>query len=158
MELYERYGPALLRKAERVLQNRDDACDVVQELFVDLLSRGQTSAELPYLYRAVTNRCLNVLRDRSTHQRLLERQQAALRGPARTTLDERVVSLDLLTKLSARLDGRCQEVLVYRYIDDMTQEEIAALTGFSRKTVGKRLDRVRAAARALGHEVAGGAA
>ena len=36
-------------------------------------------------------------------------------------------------------------MLAYRYLDDMTQEEIAELLGLSRKTIGKRLDRIREA-------------
>jgi len=39
-------------------------------------------------------------------------------------------------------EGDC-EVLAYRYLDDMTQDEIAELLGLSRKTIGKRLDRIR---------------
>ena len=35
------------------------------------------------------------------------------------------------------------EVLTYHYLDDMTQDEIATLLGLSRKTVGKRLERLR---------------
>ena len=40
MDIYRRYGPALLRKATRLLGNRDDALDVVQGLFTDLFERG----------------------------------------------------------------------------------------------------------------------
>ena len=59
MEPYRRYAPALLRKAERMLQDRDEAQDLVQGLFLDLMQRPDTPADLPYLYRAVTHRCLN---------------------------------------------------------------------------------------------------
>ena len=83
MELYRRYGPALLRKAERMLQDRDEAKDLVQGLFLDLLQRPRAAADLPYLYRAITNRCLNHLRDRGNQGRLLSnttRRCAACRG------------------------------------------------------------------------------
>lgn len=149
MEIYQRYGPALLRKAERVLQNRDDAMDVVQGVFVDMLQKGQTQAELPYLYTAVTSRCLNLLRNRNTRARLLDHEDATLRGPVRTRCDDHVIGLDLLAKLAARLDEPTLQVLVYRYFDDLTQEEIAQLLDLSRKTVGKRLDRVRETVTAL---------
>ena len=150
MELYRRYAPALLRKGERLLGNPSDAEDIVHALFVDLLSKGETDVDLPYLFRAVTNRCLNLLRDRGNRQRLAERHDGALRGPERTRCDEQVIGLDLLLKLIDRLDGKSVEVLVYRYFDDLTQEEIAALLSTSRKTVGKRLDRIRQAVRDLG--------
>jgi RNA polymerase sigma factor (sigma-70 family) len=41
------------------------------------------------------------------------------------------------------------QVLVARFVDDMTQEEIAEHLGLSRKTIGKRLDRIRAEVIAL---------
>lgn len=158
MEIYQRYGPALLRKAERVLQNRDDALDVVQGVFVDMLQKGQTEADLPYLYTAVTSRCLNLLRNRNTRARLLEGEEPALRGPVRTRCDEHVIGLDLLTKLATRLDESTLQVLVYRYFDDLTQDEIADMMDLSRKTIGKRLDRVREVVTELVRDSAGGVA
>jgi RNA polymerase sigma factor (sigma-70 family) len=152
MEAYRRYGPALLRKARRMLHNPVDAEDVVQGLFVDLLQSEPDSAqlELGYLYRAVTHRCLNLLRDARNRQRLLDQREAPV-TPVRTTCEQRAIDLDLLLKLCAQLDALSSEILVYRFIDDMTQDEIAELTGYSRKTVGKRLDDAREAVMRLAH-------
>lgn len=158
MEIYQRYGPALLRKAERVLQNRDDAMDVVQGVFVDMLQKGQTQADLPYLYAAVTSRCLNLMRNRNTRARLLDREDMTLRGPVRVRCDEHVIGIDLLVKLAATLDEPTLQVLIYRFFDDLSQEEIAQMLDISRKTVGKRLDKVRDAVRALVAEAAQGGA
>ncbi|HEY6463791.1 MAG TPA: sigma-70 family RNA polymerase sigma factor [Polyangiaceae bacterium] len=149
IEAYERQGRALLRRALRLLGNADDARDDVQGLFVDLCQRGDVPTDLPYLYRSVTNRCLTLLRDESNRARLLDRNDAALVPPARTRCDDHVIGLDLLTKLAKELDDSETEVLTYRYLDDMTQEEIASLLGLSRKTVGKRLDRVREVVRRI---------
>src|SRR6266496_4309499 len=134
MELYRRYGPALLRKAERMLQDRDEAKDLVQGLFLDLLLRPETPADLPYLYRAITHRCLNHLRDRRNQGRLLAGADETPRGPARTRLDERVVD---------------RQLLAYHFVDDLTQDEIAGLIGTSRKTVARRLQVIREEARRL---------
>jgi RNA polymerase sigma-70 factor, ECF subfamily len=149
MEAYERHGRALLRRAIRLLGNAEDARDVVQGLFVDLCQRGDVPLDLPYLYRAVTNRCLTLLRDESNRARLLDRYDEALVPPARTRCDDQVIGLDLLTKVTRQLDESETEVLTYRYLDDMTQDEIALLLGLSRRTVGKRLDRVREVVRRL---------
>lgn len=138
---YRTYGPALIRKAERILRNREDAVDIVQALFCDLLVKPPPQMDLPYLYRAVTNRCLNSLRDRATRARLLEREQPA--PEARVRCDDEVIGLQLLARLSDRLDGAHLEVLVCRFVDDMTQDEIAEHLGTSRKTIGKRLARIR---------------
>jgi len=146
---YRAYGPALVRKAERVLRSREDAVDVVHALFVDLLPRWSSDVDLPYLYRAVTNRCLNLVRDRGTRARLLEREQRAAAPVARVRLDDQVVGLALISALADRLDAAHLEVLVARFVDDMTQDEIAEHLGVSRKTVGRRLEHIRAAVIAL---------
>lgn len=115
----------------------------MQALFVDLLKERSPRLDLPYLYRAVTNRCLNVLRDGANRRRLLARHDDALRGPVRTLCEGEVIGMDLLGKLLGTLDEAHAEVLVLRFFDDLTQEEIAEMTHTSRKTVGKRLNRIR---------------
>jgi RNA polymerase sigma-70 factor (ECF subfamily) len=140
---YRAYGPALVRKAERILRSREDAVDVVHALFADLLPKWTADVDLPYLYRAVTNRCLNVVRDRGTRARLLAREQVAAAPMGRVRLEDEVVGIGLIAALADRLDAGHLEVLVARFVDDMTQEEIAEHLHLSRKTIGKRLDRIR---------------
>ncbi len=149
MHAYDRYAPALIRKAQRLLGTTVDAEDVVHGLFVDLLQKGGVPPDLPYLYRAVTNRCLTLVRDRDNRARLLAQHEPALRGPVRTFVDERAVGLDLLSRLVEDLDEAQVETLVYRFFDDMSLEEIAEIMNVSRKTVGNRLARVQAAVEAL---------
>jgi RNA polymerase sigma-70 factor (ECF subfamily) len=146
---YRVFGPALVRKAERVLRNREDAVDVVHALFVDLIPSWTPDVDLPYLYRAVTNRCLNLVRDRATRARLLAREATAAAPIGRVRLDDEVLGLGLLSALTERLDDPHLQVLVCRFLDDMTQDEIAAHLGVSRKTIGKRLDRIRDTVTAL---------
>ena len=96
---YRAFGPALVRKAERVLRSREDAVDVVHALFADLIPTWTSDVDLPYLYRAVTNRCLNLVRDRGTRARLLEREQVAAAPVGRVRLDDQVVGVALLAAL-----------------------------------------------------------
>lgn len=152
---YRAYGPALVRKAERVLRSREDAVDIVHGLFADLIPRWTKDVDLPYLYRAVTNRCLNLVRDRATRARLLEREGTAAAPMGRVKLEDQVVGVGLIAALAEKLDQSHMEVLVARFVDDMTQEEIADHLGLSRKTIGKRLDRIRDEVLALRTEVAG---
>lgn len=126
-----------------MLRNREDATDIVHALFVDLIPRWTKDVDLPYLYRAITNRCLNVVRDRGTRARLLEREQQSAAPVARVKLEDQVVGVGLIAALVDRLDQGHLEVLVARFVDDMTQEEIAEHLHLSRKTIGKRLDRIR---------------
>ena len=61
-------------------------------------------------------------------------------------------------RLAQRLDKKSAEILIYRFVDDLTQSEIAELLGTSRKTVGKRLKKIRREVEALAAESNGGAA
>ena len=129
--------------------------DVVHALFVDLIPRWSKDVDLPYLYRAITNRCINVLRDRGTRARLLEREQQVAAPIGRVRIDDQIVGVGLIAALADRLDPSHLEVLVARFVDDMTQEEIAEHLKLSRKTIGKRLDRIREEVIALRAEAAG---
>lgn len=132
-----------------MLRSREDAIDVVHALFTDLIPRWNKSVDLPYLYRAVTNRCCNVLRDRGTRARLLEREQQTAAPIGRVRLDDQVVGVGLIAALAEILDEAHMQVLVARFVDDMTQDEMSDHLGVSRKTIGKRLDRIREAVIAL---------
>lgn len=147
-----------MRKCERMLGNRDDAEDVVQALFVDLLRRGRADVDLPYLYRAATTRCLNLLRDTTRRRALLARQGEDVLAPARERLADRVVTADLLARLAERLDRRSLEILSLHCQDGLSQEEVADLLKVSRRTVGKRLAKARALVEALSVNGQGGGA
>ncbi len=56
-----------------------------------------------------------------------------------------------------RFDDRVKQVAVLHYLDEMTQEEIAAATGWSRQTVFKKLAFLRDRAQALRMRLCGGA-
>lgn len=149
VDSYTRYGPALLRKARRLLRNEEDARDAVQSLFLALLQDGQQPSDLPYLYRVLTHRCLNLLRDEKNRARLRERETPALRGTIRIGPDAATLGVDALQKLSQRVDEAVMETLVYRYFDEMGQEEIASVMSVSRKTVQNRLARAETELHAL---------
>jgi RNA polymerase sigma-70 factor (ECF subfamily) len=151
---YRAFGPALVRKAERMLRSREDAVDVVHAVFADLIPSWNSNVDLPYLYKAVTHRCINLMRDRGTRARLLAREPVAAAPVGRVRLDDEIVGLALVAQLVERLDDAHLQVLVCRFIDDMTQDEIADQLGVSRKTIGKRLDRIRDAVTALRSEEA----
>ncbi len=148
-DLYQRYARPLLRKAERLLRNSDDAQDVVHGLFADLMNRPLTNIELPYLYRAVTNRCLNLLRDTKNRKRILEAHQSTLSDVVPIRCDEQIIEWKWIGTLAKSLNRKCLEVFVYRYVDEMSQEEIAQVLSISRRMVGKRLAKIRAAVDAL---------
>lgn len=150
--LYQRTAPALLRKCTRMHGNRADAEDVLQQLFVDLMRRGPADADLPYLYRAATNRCLNRMRDHKRRAELLDRHGEGVLWFEQPRVDDRVVGQDLLLRVVDQLDDRGAEVFALHFLDGMDQGEVAALIGTSRRTVVKHVARIRAALDAVAAE------
>ena len=152
-EAYRLYGGALCRKAERIVYSADEAEDVVHSMFTEFVSRPPKSLELPFLYRAVGNRCLNRIRDHKNRERLLQQvHRDAPTTQARQSCEGVAISLDILAKLVDGLDRKALEVLVALYIDDMNQDEAAKHLGTSRRTIGKRLRAIRAAVEAVSAE------
>lgn len=153
MDIYRRYGPALLRKCERLLASREEAEDVVQSVFIELIRSGRTDVTFGYLFRTATHRSLNRLRDLHRRKVLLERHGEAVLGSVVPPIEGRLIHLDLLVRLVDSLDEESAEILVLRYVDRMEQQEIADLVGRSRRTVGTRLGEIRARLEALCAEV-----
>jgi RNA polymerase sigma-70 factor (ECF subfamily) len=135
-----------------MLGSTEEAEDVVQTVFVELVARDRADVTLGYLFRAATSRCLNRIRDGRRRQALLDRHGDAVLGGSVPPIDDQVLTLDLLARLIERLPPDAAEILVYRYLDRMSQDEIADLVGLSRKTVGKRLQEIRDQMTALSAE------
>ena len=152
-DLYQRFGPIVYRRARALLGDDEAAWDVVQEVFVRTL-RGQDgfrneASPTTWLYRITTNYCFNMIRDANRRRTRLA-EQAALGahrddGAAPPPPELRLMLAEILELIPQQL---C-EIAVYYYVDRMTQEEIAAVVGVSRKTVGNRLAEFHARADAL---------
>jgi RNA polymerase sigma-70 factor (ECF subfamily) len=149
---YARYGRALIRKAERMLGTAD-AEDIVHGLFTDLIRSPSSSIDLPYLYRAVTNRCLTHMRDQKNRARLLEARAIVSEAPCRA--EEHFLDIDMATRLFGQLDDELSQLVVFRFFDNMSLEEISEVMNLSRKTVSKRLEVVREHVRLLCAEPGG---
>ena len=114
---------------------------MVQEVFLRAVTHGAgfrgESSPLTWLYRISTNLCLNRLRDKK-QQLPIELFAQVL--PERGAGPERMAQArQAAAALLDGLDARTQAAVVYRYLDGMTQDEIAEVTGWSRRTLGKKL-------------------
>lgn len=146
--LFSRYGPLVLRRARRILGNEAEAEDATQDVFIKVLASIETfrgeSQPSTWLYRITTNLCLNRIRDHRRHRdRLAQENAGRVEGPLDSGPPENRLTI---TTLLAALPPELSETAVYYYVDEMDQEEIAALTGIARRTVGYRLERFRALA------------
>jgi RNA polymerase sigma-70 factor, ECF subfamily len=142
-QLYTMYGRSVFRRCQYFLRSRADAEDAMHEVFLKVVQsygefRGQSSP-LTWVVRIATNHCLNVLRSRRAgwHERY---QRTVIVDLASRPADPATLERqELIRAALARVDRKTQEVAVYYFVDEMTQEEAAQAAGCSVPTLRKRL-------------------
>lgn len=99
------------------------------------------SAAAAFVYRLTTRVCLNRLR---TEQRLKTREATGGRDLGGGSVDPYAAyeARETLATRLAELAPLDQAIFIHRFFDGMTQEQIAQVTGRSRRTIGKRLRRL----------------
>lgn len=156
-ELYRRYGHVVLGRCRFLLGDEEAARDATQEVFVKVMRsiegfRGEAQPST-WLIKIATNHCLNLIAQRKAKwrdrfKRYVEHMEAG--GFLAGADPERA---RIVKKLLAKFDLETQQVAIFYYIDEMTQEEIGSALGRSLPTVRKRLKKFqRVAQKELGHE------
>lgn len=139
-QAYRTYAAAVLGRCRRILRDDQAARDVTQETFVRCFDHRHGLRPgrelLSWLYRVATNLCLNALRDARV-RRAFEQEQPPQEGAAA----EEPHMAALARALLCGLDERTQAIVVYVYLDGMTQAEAAAVAGVTDRTVRNCLSR-----------------
>lgn len=140
--LFDAHADAVYRYACYVLRDSTEAEDAVQEIFIKVLRswdqfQGQSNTKT-WLWSITRNHLYDRLRKKKLDHRLLRQQMSvALLNAASAPLpdDHEIQELLMGLKLSYR------QVLVLRYMQDLTTEEIAASLGWSHVKVRTTLHR-----------------
>lgn len=152
--LYRQHGAMVFRRARQLLKDAAAAQDAVHDVFITLHERQTELADsgvVSWLYVVTTNLCLKRLRSAATRARLSPEVKTAaaassgasmgatledpLRAPARGE------ELAAIRGILAGLPEELAAVAVYRFVDEMTQAEIAEVMGCSRRHIGDLLAR-----------------
>ncbi|MFE5809385.1 RNA polymerase sigma factor [Streptomyces sp. NPDC056491] len=149
--LVRRHSSRLLALAQHLLGDRADAEDAVQDAFISAWRRlpefRHSASFSTWMYRIVTNRCLNALR-RRPHPLPLETVPEPAAADADSSPPE-VAETDAATAALARalleLRPELRVCWVLRELHGLHYEEIAHVVGRSEQTVRGRLFRARRA-------------
>jgi len=139
--MYLRYGAIVYRRARKLLGEEQAAKDACHEVFLRLfrsLPEFERASPLTWLYKVTTNHCLNIIRDEQRHRQILEARAV------RSKPEHPVPLFALLRGFPEEL----QEIAVYYFVDEMSQDEIADVLGLSQRTVSNRLSAFRDLAKA----------
>lgn len=137
----------LMRRARRLLGNAEDAEDAVQEVMARMWrerKRLETmeSAE-GYVAEALKRQCLYMLRGRRTEvgTEILEAKEAGTQSPLEHL--ERESDRRLMRRLIARLPAKAARMLSLHLYGQLSNTEIAAVTGENEANVRVILSRSR---------------
>lgn len=144
-QLYRTYGPMVLRRCRTLLRDEELALDAMQEVFVQVLRRGDTfqvDAPSSLLWTIATNTCLNRIRSARRRPETPD-QDLLMRIAAAPDVDGRWVAASVLDRLFAREQHSTRTMAVLHLLDGMTLEQVATETGLSVSGVRKRLRTLR---------------
>jgi RNA polymerase sigma-70 factor (ECF subfamily) len=148
-EMHRRYAGLIYDHCLRILGDRSEAEDAVQETFVSAFRFLGTyrygASPLPWLYRIATNASLRLIR---AGKRTLPDNRVESRADEGADPVLKIHARRVLERLVDDLDERGLNILVSHYLGGMSQGQIAEAMGISRRAVVKRLGALR---RKLGH-------
>ncbi len=156
--LVEQYQYRLVRYLVSLLGRRDGIDDLVQETWLRVLERGGSydgqSRFEPWLFRVARNLALDAMRkrpilslDSSAEDDV--RSSPASAEPSPYTLAARTQDAERLAHSLQTLEPVYREVLVLRFQEDLSLQEISAIVGAPVSTVASRIYRGLATLRPL---------
>ena len=144
-QIFEDHYDLTYRTAYGITRNAEDAEDVVQAIFLQLL-RQEVQPDLTknpkgYFYRAAVNLSLRNVRLKQRY--VLTNDSEQFEAPAPTSHESDKLDQRLWAAI-AELHESAAQILVLRYIHDYSLTDIAKVLGTTRSTVAVSLFRSRA--------------
>jgi RNA polymerase sigma-70 factor, ECF subfamily len=140
--LYERHYEAVFRAALRVTGSPADAEDVLQTVFLRLLSQRDkdAAAERPaaYFRRAAVNAAVDLLRRRAVHAETAYDERAP-----HAAVDPALLLKEQLRRAIASLESEDATLFLLRYVEGLSNQELADEFQLEKNNVAVRLHRIR---------------
>ena len=145
-DLYQKFGPMVLRRCRAILKDEDKALDAMQDVFVRILDSSYKIKEIcsSLFYVTATRVCLNKIRS--------DKLRA---GPDFSVIEETMVDdfseLErekieagiILESIFSKRDSKDCLIATLHFVDAHTLEETAELVGMSVSGVRKRLSELK---------------
>jgi RNA polymerase sigma-70 factor (ECF subfamily) len=141
-EQYERHYEAVFRAALRVTGNPADAEDVLQTVFLRVLSRSEDdeAAQRPaaYFRRAAVNAAVDLLRRRAVHAETGYDDRAP-----HAAVEPPLLLKERLRRAIATLESEDATLFLLRHVEGLSIEELAGVFQLEKNNVAVRLHRIR---------------
>lgn len=144
-EIFERYSKILVNHAYKMLGSRDEANDVVQEVFLSIWNKRYelvlTGSLSSYLYKATKNRILNHI----AHEKVVSRYADSISNfiendyvLADSNLREEELEA-IIAKEITLLPEKMREVFLLRKVEELSYDEIALQLNITDKTAKQQV-------------------
>ncbi|OWY21142.1 RNA polymerase sigma factor [Sphingobacteriales bacterium UPWRP_1] len=158
-ELYDRYANKVFRKCISMVKHTEDAQDLAHDIlvkaFLNLANFAGNSSFSTWIYAITYNRCIDFIRNK--HKLLITETEnerlpdASDEGDAGNISEKEIfeIEIDLLKRLLHELNEDDRAILLMKYQDDMSVEEIQQVLKLNSSAVKMRLKRARDRLRAM---------
>jgi RNA polymerase sigma-70 factor (ECF subfamily) len=137
-ELMIRYERLVYRVCYRFVNNRDDAMDLAQEVFIKafehLASFRRESSMKTWLYRIAMNHCINHVKKNAREFVEIKENVGSTRASVHSDMEERE-QREQFRLLVKRLPPKQKAILEMRIHEQLSYEEIATMSGRSISTI-----------------------
>ena len=139
-EIYSENYATMIRVASKMVGNRDDVSDIVQEVFINLLDKlnnGQVIHQpKSWLYRATYNKCVDNFRKQNRFRSVDSAQNYKVDDELLEKQESRNIIHQALSKLKPQ-----EKALAVLYSEGLSYKEISEATGIKFSSIGKMLSR-----------------
>ena len=137
-ELMIRYERQIYRVCYRFVNNRDDAMDLAQEVFIKafehLSSFRRESSMKTWLYRIAMNHCINHVKKNAREYVELKENVGSTRASVHSDMEDRE-QRELFRTLVKKLPPKQKAILEMRIHEQLSYEEIATMSNRSVSTI-----------------------
>lgn len=147
--LYNRYKGPVYAFCAKMLTDRVQAQDVMQETFIRVYENRQrllkTSSFKSWLFTIARNQCLNTIKKNSRQISMTTESEEAQYVSSRTPFNRllKAEQIEIVNRFLQELSPEYREVLVLREYQNLSYEEIAAVTRNTISSVKSRLFKAR---------------
>lgn len=138
--IYANYYTMLFNAANKMVNDKDEAADIVQEVFIALYYKTEKGLMVEYpkswLYRATLNKCIDATKSKKRFLKIEHSNIMEKADEENHETEKREIVKKALNKLSPK-----EKSIAVLYGEGLSYKEIAEITGIKITSVGKTLTR-----------------
>ena len=135
-DLYREYYESVYRLAFRFLRNHENACDISQDVFIELhrsmTRKNEIRSVKSWLLKVTSNLCLSFLKKNNRNREYKSTKQF----DNEQEIQDNSFVFEAIQKLDAK-----DQMLLTLYNEELSYKELAEIAGIKYTSVGKTLSR-----------------